>query len=65
MKKRFKKMSLSRETLRTLDGHRLGKVAGGYSFFCTRNPTDCAPASGCASCDGTCHTCDTCPPCRP
>jgi hypothetical protein len=55
LKKKVKKISLNRETLRTLD-NQLDAVAGGVTTICgTKNPTACAPLSGC-------YTCDACEP---
>ena len=66
MKKRsVKKIRLNRETLRVLD-HSLDGVVGGATT--TLNPTVCAPASNCATCNDTCpiRACGTgthtCPP---
>lgn len=63
MKKKAKKISLNRETLRSLDQN-LDAVVGGVTVLCaTRNPTVCNVNSGCYSCD----VCEppgtrTCPP---
>jgi hypothetical protein len=66
MKKGLKKIHLNRETLHSLDRGLEAAVGGVITRFnCTNNPTNCAPASNCASCD-TCFTqCGTCPPCAP
>jgi hypothetical protein len=64
MKKKVKKISLNRETLRTLDGSNLRGVAGAA----TENPTRCDPNSNCVSCEtcrlgcGGTETARTCPP---
>jgi hypothetical protein len=62
MRKAVKRMRLNRETLRLLDRSELGVVAGGVTG--SLNPSACAPASNCFSCDGSCRpTCifgDTC-----
>ncbi len=66
MKKGLRKIRLNRETLRSLDDQHLNAAVGGVvtRINCTNDPTNCAPASGCASCD-TCFTqCGTCPPCQ-
>jgi len=55
LKKKLKKISLNRETLRSLDGEKLEGVWGGATIGCTKNPTVCAPLSGC-------YTCDVCEP---
>lgn len=65
-KKSFKKIQLSRETLRNLDGQNLDAVVGGVTagtFCVTKDPTVCNINSGCFSCDDTCNGCTrTCPP---
>jgi hypothetical protein len=49
----LRKLSLNRETLRTLAGQELREVVGGV----TGNPTACAPDSGCRlSCGDICST---------
>lgn len=61
MKKRPKKLILSRETLRHLQPPLLRQLQGGESGTC---PTDCDPTTGTsgASCDGGCTGSATCPP---
>ena len=56
MKKRAKKLTLSKETLRNLDAARLRKAAGGTDTGqCT---VTCYQVDTCGSCQGT--LCDTC-----
>jgi hypothetical protein len=61
MKKRTKKLSLSRETLRHLETRRFRNVVGGGETF--EIITGCACTDGCPT-DGTCGcgtgTCNTC-----
>jgi hypothetical protein len=57
LKKKVKKISLNRETLRSLDGQNLGEVVGGVTLgpaCATKNPTICNVNSGCISCDNDC-----------
>lgn len=58
LKKKLKKISLNRETLRSLDGENLEGVRGGATVGCTRNPTVCNPNSGCYTC-GVCDPVET------
>lgn len=63
MKKNFKKLSLTRETVRNLSDEQLNEVAAGAVTDVT-----CAPAVTCPrTCMMTCpvHSCvdTTCPPC--
>ena len=50
MKKKSRKLSLNRETVRILEGGLEG-AAGGFSKYCTESVTDCG--SGCPNCDST------------
>jgi hypothetical protein len=66
MKKRLKKLTLSKETLRSLEPTRLGDIAGGrtntacntcqISFcICSGDTCDSCPLQGCTGdCTGTC-----------
>jgi hypothetical protein len=60
MKKLARKLSLNRETLQLLTRQGLKGAAGGLTTACTatRDPTQCAANSGCASC-AVCYT-DSC-----
>lgn len=60
MKKRTKKLSFTRETIRSLDSGTLGKAAGGTdtSDFCIA-PTGCECGSGDCSDSHFAHTCGT------
>jgi hypothetical protein len=55
MKKRIKKLALTRETLRALDAARLQEAAGGFSAVCPETVT-CADTCP-RSCNGTCPPC--------
>lgn len=57
MKKNLKKLSLNRETLRTLNEDRLGGVHGGNHMTVSRthNASNCS--NPCCT-DETCFTCD-------
>lgn len=58
MKKKFKKLSLTTETLRNLSGSDLQQVQGAASeepTICTRDCTACTGT--CTACTGTCTGC--------
>jgi hypothetical protein len=62
MRRKPKKMQLSRETLRSLERTQLRGVVGAVSYACSLDPTTCG--------NTMCFSCvDTCPPthcdCRP
>lgn len=59
MKKKFKKLSLSTETLRHLSEPSLKDVAGGATIAAT----DCS--APCSLCTRPCTECITCRPCVP
>ena len=55
MNKKVPKLSLAKETLRTLD---LSSVAGATFLACSNNCSMTPPLRGCSGCD----TCVPCPP---
>ena len=63
MKKKFKKLSLSTETLRNLTDPGLKDVAGGQTFEPSDGETKCTAI--CTECTRPCTLCITCRPCVP
>lgn len=59
MKKKRIKLSLNKETLRSLEAHGLREVAGASHNFSDCNPSAC-PTICITRCVTGCHTCENC-----
>lgn len=63
MKKKFKKLTLTTETLRNLGDPGLKEAVGANTLL--SKMSDCVTINICTLCTRRCTVCDTCPPCVP